>query len=143
MAEDPRERLLFSRVEAMRRSTREFDAEAMEKRLTDFSTLPGYEELRQQRAIGEIIGLENSYFCIHGGLAGAHTEIDGRTLLNFSCYYLGLNGHPEIVAAAEDAIYRYGISCSASRHVAGERPVHQALERRLPIIIPAKKRWCS
>ena len=24
-----------------------------------------------------------------------------------------------------------GISCSASRHVAGERPVHQALERAL------------
>src|SRR5262249_229960 len=116
----------------MRRSTRKFDATAIEKRLTDFSTLPGYEELRLQRAIGEKIGLENPYFRTHDGLASAHSEINGRTVLNFSCYdYLGLNGHPEIVAAAKDAIDRYGISCSASRHVAGERPVHQPLETTL------------
>lgn len=131
LAGDARERL-FSRVEAMRRSTRDVDSTAVEKRLTDFSTLPGYEELRLQRAIGEKFGLENPYFRTHDGLASAHTEIDGRTLLNFSCYdYLGLNGHPEIVAAAKDAIDHYGISCSASRHVAGERPVHQSLERAL------------
>jgi 8-amino-7-oxononanoate synthase len=131
LAKDARERL-FSRVEAMRRSTLKFDAAAVERRLTDFSTLPGYEELRLQRAIGEKIGLENPYFRIHDGLAGAHSEINGRTVVNFSCYdYLGLNGHPEIVAVAKDAIDRYGISCSASRHVAGERPVHQALERAL------------
>jgi 8-amino-7-oxononanoate synthase len=128
---DARKRL-FSRVEAMRRSTHNIDVTAVDKRLTDFSTLPGYEELRLQRTIGEKFGLENPYFRMHDGLAGAHTEIDGRTLLNFSCYdYLGLNGHPEIVAAAKDAIDRYGISCSASRHVAGERPVHQALEQAL------------
>jgi 8-amino-7-oxononanoate synthase len=131
LAGDARERL-FSRVEAMRRSTRDIDATTIEKRLTDFSTLPGYEELRLQRAIGEKFGLENPYFRTHDGLASAHTEINGRTLLNFSCYdYLGLNGHPEIVAAAKDAIDHYGISCSASRHVAGERLVHQALERGL------------
>ena len=131
LAGDARERL-FSRVEAMRRSTRNIDAAALDKRLTDFSTLPGYEELRLQRAIGEKFGLENPYFRMHDGLASTHTEINGQTLLNFSCYdYLGLNGHPEIVAAAKDAIDHYGISCSASRHVAGERPVHQALERAL------------
>ena len=131
LADDARERL-FSRVEAMRRSTRTVDPAAGDKRLTDFSTLPGYEELRLQRAIGEKFGLENPYFRMHEGLANAHTEIGGRKLLNFSCYdYLGLNGHPEIVAAVKEAIDRYGISASASRHVAGERPVHQALERAL------------
>lgn len=131
LAGDARERL-FSRVEAMRRSTRNVDATAVDKRLTDFATLPGYEELRLQRTIGEKFGLENPYFRMHDGLASAHTEIDGRRLLNFSCYdYLGLNGHPEIVAAAKEAIDRYGISASASRHVAGERPAHQVLERAL------------
>ena len=53
-------------------------------------------------------------------------------MLNFSSYdYLGLNGHPEVIEAAKAAIDRYGISASASRHVAGERPVHRALERAL------------
>ena len=131
LAGDARERL-FSRVEAMRRSAQNTEATAIDKRLTDFATLPGYEELRLQRTIGEKFGLENPYFRMHDGLASAHTEIDGRRLLNFSCYdYLGLNGHPEIVADAKEAIDRYGISASASRHVAGERPAHQVLERAL------------
>jgi 8-amino-7-oxononanoate synthase len=131
-----RERLL-SRVEAMHRvgKPRVDDkgaARDAHERLTDFSTLPGYAELQLQRSIGENLGLANPYFRMHDGLASSHTEIAGRRLLNFSCYdYLGLNGHPEIVAAAKAAIDRYGISCSASRHVAGERPVHRQLEDAL------------
>ena len=34
-------------------------------------------------------------------------------------------------AAAKAAIDRYGVSTSASRIVAGERPIHRELERRL------------
>ena len=53
-------------------------------------------------------------------------------MTNFSSYdYLGLNEHPDVVQAAKAALDRYGISASASRHVAGERPVHRALERGL------------
>jgi 8-amino-7-oxononanoate synthase len=128
---------LLSRVDAMRRvgkprGTDDVGGTASHERFTDFSTLPGYDELRLQRSIGEKFGLNNPYFRMHDGLASSYTEIDGRRLLNFSCYdYLGLNGHPEIVAAAKAAIDRYGISCSASRHVAGERPVHRELERGL------------
>jgi 8-amino-7-oxononanoate synthase len=99
---------------------------------TDFSTLPGYDELRLYLSVGQKFGLGNPYFRTHDGLAGSHTQIDGNELLNFSSYdYLGLNGHPEIVEAAKAAIDRYGVSASASRHVAGERPVHRALERAL------------
>ncbi|MGN6460106.1 MAG: aminotransferase class I/II-fold pyridoxal phosphate-dependent enzyme, partial [Pseudolabrys sp.] len=48
------------------------------------------------------------------------------------CYdYLGLNGHPDILEAAEQAIRRYGVSPSASRVVAGERQVHRDLEQAL------------
>ncbi len=126
-----REKLL-SRVEAMRRATHSADVAPADNRLVDFSTLSGYEELRFQRSIAEKFGLENPYFRMHEGMAGAHTVIDGRSLLNFSCYdYLGLNGHPEIIEAAKGAIDRYGISCSGSRHVAGERPVHRSLESAL------------
>ncbi|MBV8186962.1 MAG: aminotransferase class I/II-fold pyridoxal phosphate-dependent enzyme, partial [Alphaproteobacteria bacterium] len=50
----------------------------------------------------------------------------------FSSYdYLGLNGHPEVTAAAKQAIDRYGTSVSASRITAGERQVHRDLERAL------------
>jgi 8-amino-7-oxononanoate synthase len=128
---------LFSRVSSMRRAEKNRQAApsvpAPERSAaTDFSTLPGFEELRMQRVIGDKFGLENPYFKMHEGLAGARTRIDGRELLNFSCYdYLGLNGHPEIVAAAKAAIERYGISCSASRVVAGERPVHRSFEKAL------------
>jgi 8-amino-7-oxononanoate synthase len=136
LAGKAREQLL-SRVDSMRKMAKPRLAESpapapVHARFTDFSTLPGYSELRFQRSVGEKFKLENPYFRMHEGLAGARTVIDGRTLLNFSCYdYLGMNGHPEIVAAAKAAIDRYGISASASRHVAGERPVHRSLERAL------------
>lgn len=137
LSEDARRRLL-SRVATTR------EPQGMEKpaparigtsntsRFTDFATLPGYEELRLQHAIGAKLGLENPYFRMHDARITARTQVDGRELINFSCYdYLGLNGHPEVTAAAKAAVDRYGISASASRHVAGERPVHRSLERAL------------
>src|SRR5690625_5029497 len=79
-----------------------------------------------------MLNLENPFFQCHDGLAGATTSIGGREVLNFASYnYLGLNGHPEVNAAAEAAVRQYGTSASASRLVAGERPVHRELERAL------------
>jgi len=45
--------------------------------------------------------------------------------------YLGLSGHPELVAAAEAALHNDGVGAGASRLVSGSRPVHQALEADL------------
>jgi 8-amino-7-oxononanoate synthase len=122
--------ILMARVQSMRRAP-----EATSRDLgdpTDFSSLPGFEELRVQRAVGKRLGLENPYFKLHEGRAGSHTLIGNRDLINFSCYdYLGLNGHPEIIESAQDAIRRFGVSCSASRVVAGERQVHRDLEQGL------------
>lgn len=99
---------------------------------TDFSTLPGYDELRIYHSLGQKFGVTNPYFRLHEVRAGAHTQIAGKPLVNFASYdYLELNGHPEIVAAAKEAIDRYGVSASGSRHVAGSRPVHLALEQAL------------
>ncbi len=99
---------------------------------TDFGLLPGMQELKLQRSAAEHIGLANPFFRVHEGRAGATTQIAGKEYLNFSCYdYLGLNGHPDVQAAAVAAVAQYGTSCSASRLVAGERPVHRALERAL------------
>lgn len=99
---------------------------------TSFETLPGYDELRMIRATGEALGIANPFFRPHEGCAGALTRIDGREVLNFASYdYLGLNHHPDVRQAAQDAIALYGTSVSASRVVAGERPIHRALEARL------------
>ena len=98
----------------------------------DFNNLPGYAEQRLLRSAGAALGLKDPYFLLHEGAAGAATVIGGRRLINFSSYdYLGLNRHPEVRAAAHAAIERYGVSASASRLVAGERPIHRALEGAL------------
>jgi 8-amino-7-oxononanoate synthase len=58
--------------------------------------------------------------------------IGGESFTNFSSYnYLGLAGHPEVDAAAKEAIDRYGTSASASRLVSGERAIHRELEQAL------------
>ncbi len=78
------------------------------------------------------IGLRNPYFRIHEGTAKNRSVVDGIEMLNFSSYnYLGFSGHPEVVAAAKEAIDRYGTSVSASRLVSGERPIHRELEAGL------------
>lgn len=99
---------------------------------TSFETLPGFEELKIIRATGEALGIANPFFRAHEGRAGAVSRIDGREVVNFASYdYLGLNGHPDVRRAAAEAMEAYGTSVSASRVVAGERPIHRALEARL------------
>ncbi len=45
--------------------------------------------------------------------------------------YLGLTSHPEVIAAAHEALERWGSGSGASRLVTGSRPVHRALESEL------------
>jgi 8-amino-7-oxononanoate synthase len=94
--------------------------------------LEGAKDIGMIREAAEFLGIADPFFRVHDGVAGAETTIDGRCYVNFASYnYLGLNGHPEIAAAAKAAIDRWGTSVSASRPVSGERPVHRELERAL------------
>jgi 8-amino-7-oxononanoate synthase len=98
----------------------------------EFSNLPGYAEQRLLRSAAAALGIRDPYFLVHEADAGASTVVDGRRMVNFSSYdYLGLNRHPEVRAAARAAIDCYGVSSGASRLVAGERPIHRALEAAL------------
>jgi len=64
--------------------------------------------------------------------AGIWVERDGRRLLSFSCNdYLNLSQYPEVVAAAIDAVARYGVGAGASRLVTGNHPLYAELESRL------------
>lgn len=97
-----------------------------------FRELPGQRDMELIREAAGALGLENPFFRPHEGVAGARSVIAGREVINFGSYnYLGLNGDPRVVAAAQAAIARHGISASASRMVSGERPVHAALETAL------------
>jgi 8-amino-7-oxononanoate synthase len=98
----------------------------------DLADSESYKQMEIVRSVAQSLGIANPYFRVHAGIAGAESTVDGRACLNFSSYnYLGFNGHPRVTAAAHDAIERYGTSCSASRLVAGERPLHRELEQRL------------
>ena len=97
-----------------------------------FVDLPEHKQIMATAAAGDQLGMDNPFFREHAGAAGATTVVDGRELINFASYdYLGLNRHPEVLAAGKQAIERYGISASASRLVAGERPIHGELETKL------------
>ncbi|MEM9217871.1 MAG: aminotransferase class I/II-fold pyridoxal phosphate-dependent enzyme [Cyanobacteria bacterium P01_F01_bin.150] len=94
----------------------------------NFALLPDYLRLRQDLDRVENIG--NPFFTVHDGIAKDTTQIQGRSLINYSSYnYLGLSGDPRVTEAAQEAIARYGTSVSASRVVSGERSVHQELEQ--------------
>jgi 8-amino-7-oxononanoate synthase len=99
---------------------------------TRFDQYAGYRQLRIIRDSADRLGVPSPFFKQHEGIAGGHTRIGGRELINYANYnYLGLSGEPAVSQAAKDAIDRYGTSVSASRPVAGERPIHRDLERAL------------
>ncbi len=104
-----------------------------------FDKSPEYRQLQKSLQITEKSGIANPYFMSHDGIAADRTRIAGREFINFCSYnYLGLNGHPVVTAAAQSAIAQYGTSVSASRLVAGERPVHRQLERALADTVGAE-----
>src|ERR1700680_2230245 len=133
---DNQRKALFAHVEAREAARvpkrRDPNRPSTERDSTSFAGLPAYADLQLQKSVGQALGLENPFYRVHDGRAGSTTHIAGQDYLNFATYdYLGLNGHPDVLGAAKAALDRYGISCSASRLVGGERPVHQSLERSL------------
>lgn len=94
-----------------------------------FDKFSGYEKVAIPQAAARKMGVENPFFKTHDGVADATTIIGGKLYINFSSYnYLGLSGDARVNQAAKDAIDRYGTSASASRLVAGERPIQRELE---------------
>jgi glycine C-acetyltransferase len=63
----------------------------------------------------------------------AHIRLaDGTSVLNMCANnYLGLADHPDIVAAAHDALDRYGYGMASVRFICGTQTVHKELEARL------------
>jgi len=95
-----------------------------------FDQMPEYLSLRADLARVEQLG--NPFFELHQGIAKDTTRVNNRELISYSTYnYLGMSGDPLVSEAAKQAIDQYGTSVSASRVVAGERPIHRMLETEI------------
>jgi 8-amino-7-oxononanoate synthase len=96
------------------------------------AALPNAQEMQIIMEGSKKMGIANPFFKVHEGIANNQTIINSQNFINFANYnYLGFNGRAEVSQAAMRAIEQYGTSVSASRPVAGERPVQQALEQAL------------
>jgi 7-keto-8-aminopelargonate synthetase-like enzyme len=63
-----------------------------------------------------------------------HTQVDSKTLLNFSSNdYLGLANHPLLKEAAIRGIERNGAGSGASRLVCGSLAPHHELEQAIAV----------
>ncbi len=57
---------------------------------------------------------------------------DGRTVLNFCANnYLGLADHPDIIAAAKDALDTHGFGMASVRFICGTQDLHKQLEQTI------------
>ncbi|MBS0243028.1 MAG: aminotransferase class I/II-fold pyridoxal phosphate-dependent enzyme, partial [Proteobacteria bacterium] len=101
-------------------------------RTPSFAELALYRSIAKYRDYQKVFGVKDPFFQIHETRSGAKAQIGEKSYINFASYdYLGLNQHPDVGVAAKAAIDQFGTSVSASRLVAGERPLHRDLEAAL------------
>ncbi|MFT5299538.1 MAG: 8-amino-7-oxononanoate synthase/acyl carrier protein [Mariniblastus sp.] len=94
--------------------------------------MPEFMRLKSLRNRITDSGIRNPFFSVHEGRISDTTKIDGKELISYASYnYLGLSGHPDVNAAAKQAIDDFGTSVSASRIVSGEKTIHKQLESEL------------
>ena len=98
----------------------------------DVTQFPECIAFRQRLADTAAAGLENPFFRSKDQVVGAAATIAGREVISYTSFdYLGLGGHPQVVAAAKKAIDRLGASASASRLVGGNHTIVQQLDAEL------------
>ncbi len=98
----------------------------------DVATWPEHRALRARlEALGGPLAVV-PFLRTSDGAPGPRSAPAGRATVDFSTYdYLGLATHPAVLAAATEAVGRYGTSAGGSRLAGGQRPPHVALEHAL------------
>ena len=77
-------------------------------------------------------GLFKSERIITSPQAAEITLADGRKVLNFCANnYLGLADHPDVIAAAKDALDTHGFGMASVRFICGTQDLHKQLERTI------------
>ncbi|MBA2114723.1 type I polyketide synthase [Bremerella alba] len=112
---------------------------------SDFQTdqFPEVIELQERLARFARMGMESPYFDVHEGTTRDTAIIEGREFICFSSYnYVGSSGDPEVTAAAQAAVEKFGTSVSASRVVSGEKTIHGELERKIAQFVGTESSVC-
>lgn len=108
-----------------------------------FKDLPEYKQVMIQKRASVQLNMVNPFYRAHEAASGATAQIGGKRYDNFASYdYLGLNQHPNVIAAAEKALQQFGVSASASRVVAGERTIHNELEQAIAEVYETEAAVC-
>jgi glycine C-acetyltransferase len=97
------------------------------------SALEGFRErLHRDTEALETAGLLKRERLMGSAQGPVVTLEDGREMVNLCANnYLGLANHPDVVAAAQDALARYGYGVASVRFICGTQTVHHELEQRL------------
>ena len=90
----------------------------------------------REHLAGEIAGIREQGLYkserVLGSPQRARIEVSDGEVLNFCANnYLGLSDHPDVVAAAREALDRWGFGLSSVRFICGTQQVHKQLEERL------------
>ena len=100
--------------------------------ITRFEDAPEFVAFQKRIQALMADGADNPYFVCHESPLRDKSLMAGQEVLNFGSYnYTGMSGRPEVMEAAKAAIDKYGTSASGSRLLAGEKKLHQELEKEL------------
>jgi 8-amino-7-oxononanoate synthase len=70
---------------------------------------------------------------------GRHFQVAGKSLLDFcSNDYLGLNAHPKLAQASQQAIDQFGAGSGASHLICGHLEIHEQLEAEIASFVGAE-----
>ncbi len=90
-----------------------------------------WESLAEQSAAMKAAGTYKTERVLEGPQR-AHIAVGGRTVLNMCANnYLGLADHPEIAAAAHEALDTWGYGLASVRFICGTQKLHKDLEARI------------
>jgi len=96
--------------------------------ITKFVDTPEYKSFETR--LESLKKSKNPYYIPHDSALRDTSVVMGKEVINFGSYnYLGLSGHPQVSAAAIEAVNKLGTSASGSRLLAGEKTLHRELEK--------------
>jgi glycine C-acetyltransferase len=96
------------------------------------NTDPFYAHLRQELQALNEAGLYKRERIISTPQGAVIKTADGREVINLCANnYLGLSSHPQVIAAAHEALRTHGYGLSSVRFICGTQDIHKTLEQRL------------
>ena len=108
-------------------------AKTAEGDVTQFAECLAFEKRLADTAAA---GLPNPFFRVKQAVRAATATIRDQAVISYTSFdYLGLSDHPKVVAAAQNAIGRYGTSASASRLVGGNSALLHDLDREVAELV--------